>query len=59
MVSVATIFRANVVDVAKDSMMIELTGNSSKIDAFLELLNGYEILDIARTGTTGLSRGNK
>ena len=58
-VSVATIFRANVVDVAKDSMMIELTGNSSKIDAFLELLNGYEILDIARTVTTGLSRGNK
>ena len=58
-VSVADIFRANVVDVAKDSMMIELTGNKNKLDAFLELLAGYEILGIARTGVTGLCRGNK
>lgn len=57
-VSVADIFRANVVDVAKNSLMIELTGNKSKLDAFLELLTGYEILGIARTGITGLSRGN-
>lgn len=57
-VSVANIFRANVVDVAKDSLMIELTGNSSKLDAFLELLAGYEILGIARTGVTGLLRGS-
>ena len=58
-VSVADLFRANVVDVAKDSMMIELTGNKNKLDAFLELLAGYEILGIARTGVTGLCRGNK
>ena len=57
-VSVADIFRANVVDVAKDSLMIELTGTKSKLDAFLELLTGYEILGIARTGLTGLSRGS-
>lgn len=57
-VSVADIFRANVVDVAKDSLMIELTGNKSKLDAFLELLAGYEILGIARTGLTGLKRGS-
>ncbi len=57
-VSVADIFRANVVDVARDSLMIELTGNKSKLDAFLELLTGYEILGIARTGLTGLCRGN-
>ena len=56
-VSVANIFRANVLDVAKDSLMIELTGNKSKLDAFLELLRGYEILGIARTGITGLFRG--
>lgn len=56
-VSVADIFRANVVDVSKDSLMIELTGNKSKLDAFLELLRGYEILGIARTGVTGLFRG--
>ena len=57
-VSVADIFRANVVDVAKESLMIELTGTQSKIDAFLELLAGYEILGIARTGVTGLLRGS-
>lgn len=57
-VSVADIFRANVVDVARDSLMIELTGNKSKLDAFLELLAGYEILGIARTGLTGLKRGS-
>ena len=55
-VSIADIFRAKIVGVNKDSMMIELTGDASKIDAFLELLVGYEILSIARTGLTGLSR---
>ena len=57
-VSVADIFRANVVDVARDSLMIELTGDKSKLDAFLELLTGYEIMGIARTGLTGLCRGS-
>lgn len=42
-----------------DSMVLELTGDKSKIDAFLELLVGYQILEIARTGLTGLRRGNK
>lgn len=56
-VAVANIFRANIVDVAKDSLMIELTGTRSKLDAFLQLLTGYEIIRIARTGVTGLSRG--
>lgn len=58
-VSVADIFRAKIVDVEKESLMIELTGNQSKVDAFLKLLDGYEILEIARTGLTGLSRGSK
>ena len=39
-------------------MIIELTGNQSKIDAFLDLLGGYEILEIARTGIAGLKRGS-
>ena len=58
-VSVADIFRAKIVDVEKDSLMVELTGNGSKVDAFLELLEGYEILELARTGITGLQRGIK
>lgn len=56
-ISVADIFRAKIVDVAKDSLMIELTGNPTKIDAFLNLLEGFQILEIVRTGLTGLSRG--
>ncbi|EET59399.1 acetolactate synthase, small subunit [Marvinbryantia formatexigens DSM 14469] len=55
--AICDIFRAKVVDVAKDSMIIELTGDQSKLKAFLELMNDYEILELARTGITGLSRG--
>lgn len=58
-ISLADIFRAKVVDVEKESMMIELTGNQSKLEAFLNLLDGYEILELARTGITGLKRGIK
>lgn len=56
-ISLADIFRAKVVDVEKESLMLELTGNQSKLEAFLNLLDGYEILELARTGITGLSRG--
>ena len=56
-ISVADIFRAKIVDVAHQSLIIELTGNQSKIDAFLNLLEGYEILELARTGIAGLGRG--
>lgn len=58
-ISVADIFRAKIVDVEKESLMIELTGNQSKLEAFLNLLDGYEILELARTGITGLARGSK
>ena len=39
--------------------MIELTGNQQKIEAFIDLLEGYEILELARTGIAGLSRGTE
>ena len=58
-ISVADIFRAKIVDVEKDSLMVELTGTKSKLEAFLNLLEGYEILELARTGITGLTRGIK
>lgn len=57
--SVAGIFRAKIVDVSEDSMVMELTGDQSKLDAFLKLLSEYEILELARTGITGLSRGSQ
>lgn len=57
-IAVADIFRAKIVDVAKESLMIELTGNQAKIDAFIKLLDGFKILEIVRTGLTGLTRGS-
>jgi acetolactate synthase-1/3 small subunit len=56
-ISIADIFRAKIVDVGTDSLIVELTGTQSKLDGFLNLLQGYEILELARTGITGLSRG--
>lgn len=56
-IAMADVFRAKIVDVTVDSLMIELTGNQSKIEAFINLLDGYEILELARTGITGLGRG--
>ncbi len=56
-IAVADIFRAKVVDVAMDSLMIELTGNQHKLDAFIKLLDGFVIKELVRTGLTGLSRG--
>lgn len=56
--AVCDIFRAKIVDINKDSMIIELTGDLSKLNAFMELMKDYEILELARTGITGLSRGS-
>ncbi|MFG6333221.1 MAG: acetolactate synthase small subunit [Lachnospiraceae bacterium] len=56
-ISIADIFRAKIVDVSIESLVIELVGSQSKIEAFLRMLEGVEILELARTGITGLSRG--
>ena len=58
-VNVTEIFHGRVVDVTRDTMIIELTGKQDKLDAFLDLLSDYEILELARTGFTGLSRGSE
>ena len=53
------VFRAKIVDVEKDCLIIELTGAQSKLAKFITLLDGYEILELARTGLTGLTRGSE
>ena len=58
-IAIADIFRGNIIDVSKDSLIIELTGNQEKLDAFMKLLDGYEILELARTGIAGLNRGTE
>ena len=58
-ISIADIFRAKIIDVGPESMIVELTGTKSKLEAFIKLIDeGHEILELARTGLTGLSRGS-
>ena len=57
LVNIVNIFRANIVDVTSENVVIEMTGNQSKIDAICEVLSDYEIVEIARTGAIALSRG--
>ncbi len=58
-IQAASIFRAKVVDVAQDKLMLEVTGDENKIKAFIELLKPYNILELARTGVIALERGEK
>lgn len=55
----ADIFRGNIIDVTDKSYTIELTGTSSKLDAFLEALERNMILETIRTGASGLGRGER
>jgi acetolactate synthase-1/3 small subunit len=57
-IQIVDIFRANIVDVSSDSLMVEVTGDEEKISSLLELLRGFGIRDIARTGRIALTRGN-
>lgn len=58
-IAIANLFRASIVDVEIDSLIIELTGSQPKLEAFLEMLKGYKIAEIARTGLAGLARGTE
>lgn len=51
------IFRAKIVDVSEETLIIELTGDMEKIDAFISLLKGFGIKKISRTGLTAMARG--
>ena len=55
----ANVFRARVVDVAPESLTIEITGAEDKIDGLLELLRPYGIVEMVRTGIVAMRRGSK
>lgn len=55
----ADIFRGNIIDVTQSSYVIEITGNSEKLDAFVNSIDGDSIIEVVRSGTTGISRGEK
>ncbi|HSQ49538.1 MAG TPA: acetolactate synthase small subunit [Candidatus Deferrimicrobiaceae bacterium] len=53
------VFRGRIIDVSTDSLTVEITGTPDKIDAFLNLMKSFGILELARTGITALARGAK
>ena len=53
------IFRAKIIDVTDTSYVVELTGNSKKLDAFVEAVPEGRIIEVVRSGPTGISRGEK
>ena len=57
-INIVDIFRANIVDVATEALIIEITGEQTKIEAFKSLIEDFGIIEIVRTGMTGLCRGN-
>jgi len=56
-IQIVDIFRANIVDVSSDSVMVEVTGDEEKVNSLLELLRGFGIREIARTGRIAMTRG--
>ena len=57
--SVVDIFRAKIVDYGTDAMTIEITGETSKIDAFVDLVKEFGIIEMCRTGIVSLQRGSE
>ena len=56
-ITLADLFRAKVVDVASDRLMIELSGTEDKIEAFIDLVQPYGVVELARTGIIAMPRG--
>ena len=57
LIELASVFRAKVVDVSPDMLMIELAGTEEKVEAFIELVQPYGIVELARTGVIAMPRG--
>ena len=56
---ISDIFRGRIIDVSANTFTIELTGSSSKLDAYLESLDGDAIIETVRTGASGIGRGDR
>ena len=56
MKEIADIYRAKIISLTRDNMVIEITGIPEKLDSFLEMLKEYEIQEVCRTGITGISK---
>lgn len=58
-IQIVDVFRGEIVDVANDSVMVEVTGDEGKINAMEELLDPYGIIELVRTGKIAMTRGKK
>ncbi len=57
-IEMINIFRARVVDVSESSLIAEVTGDNSKVEAFIKAVEPYGILELVRTGLTAIKRGS-
>lgn len=58
-VQIANIYRGNILDVAPTSLIIELTGDEEKLRGFIDIMKPYGVLEMAKTGVTAMSRGER
>lgn len=58
LISLANLFRARVVDVSEDRLMIEMAGTEEKLEAFIDLVRPYGLIEMARSGVIAMPRGN-
>ena len=56
---IVDIYRGRIVDLSNKSLIVEVTGESEKIDGFMNMMENYQIIDVCRTGITGLRRGDR
>ena len=56
---IADVFRARAVDSTTESFVFEITGSGEKVDAFIDLMRPLGMVDVARTGSAAIARGNK
>ena len=54
---VVDIYRGKIVDLSQESLIVEMTGTSKKLDGFIDMMAGYEIAEVCRTGVTAIGRG--
>ncbi|MBN7774504.1 acetolactate synthase small subunit [Clostridium aminobutyricum] len=56
---IVEIYRGKIIDLSKNSMIVELTGAPEKLDGFMRMINCYEVVEMCRTGITGIKRGTE
>jgi len=54
---IVDIYRGKIIDLSKNSMIVELTGSPEKLDGFMNMVSCYDIIEVCRTGITGIERG--